>query len=85
MFPGVLQARPVTTDSGVIGYLRIRTFNVDNAESFVAEIVRLIEQLPQDGLIIDVRGNGGGLITAGEQLLQVFTPREMFSREIAVY
>ncbi len=77
LFPGVLQGRPVTTDFGLIGYLRIRTFSVDNAESFVAEVVRLVEQLPQDGLIIDVRGNGGGLITAGEQLLQLFTPKEI--------
>ena len=31
--------------------------------------------LPQNGLVLDVRGNGGGLITAGERLLQVLTPR----------
>lgn len=31
--------------------------------------------LPQNGLIIDVRGNGGGLIIAGEFLLQLLTPR----------
>ena len=77
LFPGVIQARPVTTDGGRFGYLRIRTFNVQNAESFVAEVIRLVGQLPQEGLIIDVRGNGGGLITAGEQLLQVFTPKEI--------
>lgn len=77
ILPNVLQAKPVNTDFGLMGYLRIRTFRVGNAERFVAEVVRLVEQLPQDGLIIDVRGNGGGLITAAEQLLQVFTPREI--------
>ncbi|MEM6403110.1 MAG: S41 family peptidase, partial [Cyanobacteria bacterium P01_D01_bin.116] len=77
ILPGVLQARRVKTNCGIFGYLRIRTFSVDNAESFVNEVIRLVEQLPQDGLIIDVRGNGGGLITAGEQLLQIFTPREI--------
>jgi hypothetical protein len=41
----------------------------------VAEFVRLVEQLPQDGLILDVRGNGGGLIVAAERLLQTLTPR----------
>jgi C-terminal processing protease CtpA/Prc len=33
--------------------------------------------LPQDGLILDVRGNGGGLILAGERLLQLFTPNRI--------
>jgi C-terminal processing protease CtpA/Prc len=31
--------------------------------------------LSQDGLILDVRGNRGGLIHAGERLLQLLTPR----------
>ncbi|MGB5736803.1 MAG: S41 family peptidase, partial [Thiohalocapsa sp.] len=75
MMPGVLEARPVTTEAAEIGYVRIWTFSVPDADAFVAEFVRLVEQLPQDGLVIDVRGNGGGLILAGEQLLQVLTPR----------
>lgn len=41
----------------------------------MAEFIRLAESLPQNGLIIDVRGNGGGIIFAGEQLLQVLTAR----------
>ena len=44
---------------------------------FVAEFVRLAEALPQDGLMVDVRGNGGGLIYACERLLQVLTPRRV--------
>jgi C-terminal processing protease CtpA/Prc len=77
MMPGVLEARPVPTNAGEIGYVRIWTFSVSDANAFVAEFIRLIEQLPQDGLVIDVRGNGGGLIPAGEQLLQVLTPRHI--------
>ena len=34
----------------------------------------LLAKLPQDGLIIDLRGNPGGLIWAAERLLQLFTP-----------
>ncbi|MDJ0719484.1 MAG: S41 family peptidase [Prochloraceae cyanobacterium] len=75
VFPSVIQARSVDTALGKFGYLRIRTFSVPNAEDFVTEVIRLVKQLPQDGLIVDVRGNGGGLIFAGEQLLQVFTPK----------
>ncbi|HET7463196.1 MAG TPA: S41 family peptidase [Longimicrobium sp.] len=75
--PGVLKARTVITSSGTFGYIRIYTFSVDDADAFVAEFVRLAAQLPQNGLIVDVRGNGGGLIWAGERLLQTLTPGEI--------
>jgi hypothetical protein len=68
---------PVETGHGTFGYIRIFTFNVTDAEGFVDEFARLARQLPQEGLIIDVRGNGGGLIFAAEQLLQVLTPRRI--------
>jgi hypothetical protein len=74
--PGVLRARSVETPTGRFGYIGIRTFNTD-PDPFVAEFVRLAEALPQNGLIVDVRGNGGGIIFAGEPLLQVLTPRRI--------
>jgi hypothetical protein len=74
MLPDVFEARIVPTKSGEFGYLRIRTF-VKNPASLVEEFLRLIEALPQNGLILDVRDNGGGQISAGEQLLQLLTPR----------
>ena len=46
-------------------------------DAFVAEFVRLVELLPQDGLILDVRGNGGGHIFASEFTLQTLTPRRI--------
>jgi hypothetical protein len=55
--------------------VRIFTFNVPDADAFVEEFSRLVALLPPDGLIVDVRGNGGGLIYAAERLLQVITPR----------
>jgi hypothetical protein len=42
--------------------------------SFIREFIRIAAPLPQDGLILDVRGNGGGTIVAGEELLQTMTP-----------
>ena len=75
--PGVFRAREIVTPSGTFGHLRIFTFSVNDADPVVAEFVRLAAQLPQSGLIIDVRGNGGGLIYAGERLLQVLTPRRI--------
>jgi len=75
--PSVLRAHPVPTPQGSFGYIRIFTFEADKADEFVAEFIRLIELLPQDGLMIDVRGNGGGYIENGERLLQLFTPRQI--------
>ena len=77
IMPEILEARTVDTPWGEFGCLRIRSFSVDDADRFVGEVLRLIELLPQHGLIVDVRGNGGGLILAGEQLLQLFTPRRI--------
>lgn len=72
-FSNVLRARTVKVGRKSIGHLRIFTFSVPDADAFVAEIVRLVKQMPKSGLIVDVRGNGGGLIWAAEQLLQLFT------------
>lgn len=75
--PEVFTAGPMTAGGRTFAYVRIVTFNVPDDTAFVREFVRLIElpQMPKDGLVIDVRGNGGGLIWAGERLLQLLTPR----------
>jgi hypothetical protein len=75
--PGVFRARTVTTPSGTFGQIRIFTFSVNDPDAFVQELVRLIELLPQNGLIVDVRGNGGGHIFASEFALQTLTPRRV--------
>ncbi|WP_223167733.1 S41 family peptidase [Nonomuraea sp. SYSU D8015] len=73
--PSVFRARSVVTAAGTFGHIRVFTFNVNDPDGFVAEFVRLIRLLPQTGLIVDVRGNGGGHIFASEFLLQTLTPR----------
>ena len=75
--PDIFQVRTVPTPSDTFGYIRIRTFNHWPPEEFVNEFIRLISALPQIGLIIDVRGNGGGVIMNGEEILQLFTPRRI--------
>lgn len=77
ILPGVFTARAVPTRSGTFGYIRIRTFMVLDDQQFVEEFVRLAKLMPQNGLIIDVRDNGGGVIFCGERLLQTLTPREI--------
>ena len=73
--PDVLACKKVSTPSGDFGLLRLWSFDVNDDAGYVDEVVRLLAQLPQEGLIIDLRGNPGGLIWAAERLLQLFTPR----------
>ncbi len=75
--PGVFRARAVTTASGTFGHLRIFTFSVQDPVAFRDEFVRLAAALPQNGLIVDVRGNGGGHLHASEFTLQTLTPRRI--------
>jgi hypothetical protein len=71
VFPAVGNAR---TSSGVFAYVRIATFNVDSERKYINEFIRIISKLSQNGLILDVRGNSGGLISFGERMLQLLTP-----------
>ncbi len=73
--PDAFTFRPIETQSGIFGYIHIHTFLHSNDTAFVEEFVRIAGLLPQNGLILDVRGNGGGNILAGERLLQVLTPQ----------
>jgi hypothetical protein len=69
---------PVTSPSGKhYAYIRLVTFMVNDISQFVQEFIRIAALLPQGGLILDIRGNGGGVIAAGEILLQLLTPRSI--------
>jgi hypothetical protein len=70
--PDQLSARGL---SARVGYLRIWTFDVEDDAAFVDEVARLLALLPQEGLVVDLRGNPGGLIWAAERTLQLFTDR----------
>jgi hypothetical protein len=73
-FQDNVSARSITVEGRDYGYLRLWSFDLSDDDGFVAEVVSIVGQLPQDGLIIDLRGNPGGLIWAAERLLQLFTP-----------
>jgi cytosine/adenosine deaminase-related metal-dependent hydrolase len=75
--PGVFRARIRSTVVGEVLHLRIFTFHVLDVDGFVDEFTRLCQERPTAGLIIDVRGNGGGDIRAAEELLQVLTPQRI--------
>lgn len=72
--PLVFQARRLLIGGREWAYIRIQTFKVNDPDAFVREFIRLAALLPQNGLLIDVRGNGGGHIFAAERLLQTLTP-----------
>jgi peptidase S41-like protein len=89
-----LKAMTLPGPGGPYGYLRIWAFD-DLPEKFVPELIRLLDYMPDNGLIIDIRGNPGGYIWAAEFALQLFTPNPIeptrfsalatpFMREIAV-
>ncbi|ESZ51685.1 S8 family serine peptidase [Mesorhizobium sp. M0659] len=67
------RARTIDIGGVTYGHIQIRTFHVEDADGFVAEFVRLLGSTPPNGLILDVRGNGGGSILAAERLLQTLT------------
>ncbi|GAA2632693.1 S41 family peptidase [Actinomadura fulvescens] len=73
----VFEARRVTAGGRVFGHLRIRSFSLtaSGIEGFVREFVRLLGELPPDGLVVDIRGNPGGAIVASELCLQALTAR----------
>jgi C-terminal processing protease CtpA/Prc len=75
--PNELKARTVDTAHGTFGHLRVYTFLMEDGdvEAFLNEVIRLLSVLPRGGLILDVRGNGGGYVIAAEFLLQFLSPR----------
>ncbi len=77
--PDELKARVVDTPSGTFGHLRIFTFHMQDQDidGFVNEVARLLSVLPPEGLVLDVRGNGGGYVIAAEFLLQFLSPRRI--------
>ena len=75
--PDEITPRIITTPNGTFGYIRLWTFHMEdqNINAFINEFIRLITvEMPSNGLILDVRGNGGGYIIAAEFLLQLITP-----------
>jgi hypothetical protein len=75
--PTIFRARSVDIDGKNYGHLRIFTLNVNDPQVFVEEFVRLLESLPMTGLVLDVRGNGGGHIHAAERILQTLSDRHI--------
>lgn len=57
-----------------IGYVRCSSFQFGFGNGNLHEMLKALAVC--DGLIIDIRNNGGGLITAAEQLASIFTNKK---------
>ena len=57
-----------------IGYVRITQFNEPTGEKLKTEIQKLLDQ-NMEALILDLRGNPGGLLTAAAEVAELFLPK----------
>lgn len=58
-----------------IGYIEITQFSQNTGDDFIRELTKL-EKQKLDGLIIDVRGNPGGLLSSVEEMLKVLVTNQ---------
>ncbi len=79
-----LSASVVETRHGKFGRLRIWSFDVDDDAEFLSAATRLLERMPDRGLILDLRDNPGGFIWAAERMLQLFTPNPVTPTKFAL-
>src|SRR5581483_7150318 len=55
-----------------IGYLRVASFSSDVADSARAQVAELQKAAPLSALVLDLRGNAGGVVAAAIQLADAF-------------
>lgn len=77
----VLKYKTITNNNGKFGYLKLTSFIPVKLETseVIAEVKKLLEGefKETDGLIYDIRGNGGGYIKLAENMVQLFTPNNI--------
>ncbi|MBI3997636.1 MAG: hypothetical protein HY355_01295 [Armatimonadetes bacterium] len=56
-----------------LGYLRIARFDEPTAKEVAAELTQILKSNPM-GILIDLRGNGGGLLDVSEEVANRFIP-----------
>ena len=62
-------------DSTGIGYLRLTTFNENSAGEVRDALIDMKKNPALRGLIIDLRGNGGGILEGAVQIAGLFVPK----------
>lgn len=75
-------AEMLETDGNKAGVIQITSFAEQTANRFQEELTSL-ESQGMDGLVIDVRGNPGGLLDVTEDILKLFIPSDRPYMQIA--
>lgn len=70
------EARVVKTSFGAFGYIRVASFHA-HPDAFLKPFVEVLQSLPEEGLMLDLRACEEGIISTAEQLLQLFTPAKI--------
>ncbi len=65
-------------DKEEIGYLKIESFDVEAVEEQVAEAAKKFREAKAKGVVIDLRGNAGGLLSVCMNVLEKFLPPNTF-------
>ncbi|MEO9819895.1 MAG: S41 family peptidase [Paracoccaceae bacterium] len=52
------------------GRIRLRHFIYPDTETYLKEFLRVLGEMPKSGLVIDIRGNGGGTIPTAERIIR---------------
>lgn len=77
---GVFDVHYVKIDHGPhafkFGLVKIENF-VCGRKAFVEGFMKILNAVPQTGLVIDIRSNPGGLVSAAESILQLLSPRRI--------
>ncbi len=75
----ILKFKRITNQHGVFGVLKLESFVPEklSVDEVIAEVARILktEFKATQGVIFDVRNNGGGYIALAEKMVQLFTPR----------
>ena len=65
-----------TVDGKQTGILEVTNFSTNTSKEFIEQLESL-EAEGIEGLVIDVRGNPGGLLNVVEEMLSLFVPKDM--------
>lgn len=62
-------------DSTGVGYIRLTTFNESSSRSVREALQSMLADKALKGIVIDLRGNGGGLLESAVQIASNFVPK----------